>query len=135
MAAVHAAPGHAADLEKLAAHQSAAPPSVEVAAAAPHEDCREDVRTSEDDGAPYPKGFVLISLTLGMMGAVLMVALDNYILGNGFASTVTLCSDFPSNRHPENHHSVQQLGRRCLVCKLILPHANGAPTNVWAAVF
>ena len=85
MAAIHSGPGDAADHEKLAARPSAAAPSVAFAAATPHEDRREDVQTSEDDGLTYPKGFVLVSLTLGMMGVVLMVALDNYILGNRFA--------------------------------------------------
>lgn len=30
----------------------------------------------------YPRGHVLLLLTVGIMTAVLMVALDNYILGN-----------------------------------------------------
>ena len=43
-----------------------------------------------DDGEPqYPTGYVLVFLSLGMMAVVLMVALDNYILGNLMAITLS----------------------------------------------
>ena len=38
--------------------------------------CRDD-----EEDMQYPKGMSLFMLTLGMMAVVLMVALDNYILG------------------------------------------------------
>lgn len=34
-----------------------------------------------EDGDLHPRGFVLAILTVGLMAAVFMVALDNYILG------------------------------------------------------
>ena len=46
----------------------------------PHD--HRDIRIGEqDDSDLYPKGMALFMLTLGIMGVVLMVALDNYILG------------------------------------------------------
>ena len=38
-------------------------------------------RDGEEEDMQYPKGMSLFMLTLGMMAVVLMVALDNYILG------------------------------------------------------
>ena len=36
----------------------------------------------EGEEPQYPQGYNLIFLSLGMMAVVLMVAIDNYILGN-----------------------------------------------------
>lgn len=40
-----------------------------------------DKDRDEDLDIDYPKGLYLVTLTLGLMAFVLMVALDNYILG------------------------------------------------------
>lgn len=41
---------------------------------------RED-QLEEESVVSYPKGLRLVTMTLGIMACVLMVALDNYILG------------------------------------------------------
>ena len=47
-----------------------------------------------DDESEYPRGFHFLTLTLGVMAFVLMVALDNYILGTSVSLAPAIQADY-----------------------------------------
>lgn len=44
-------------------------------------DIKEQDAEPEDDQAQYPRGVTFVLLTIGLMAVVLVVAMDNYIIG------------------------------------------------------
>jgi hypothetical protein len=60
-------------------------------------DADHDNDCNDETGIEYPSHFRLITLTLGLMACVLMVALDNYILGSSYRRSV---------RGIEGHHDI-----------------------------
>lgn len=76
----------------------------------------DDTLETQEDDSRYPSGIRLVFLTSGLMAVVLMVALDNYILGVLFRHFMQAANESTSNRNPQDIDAIPQLGRCRLVC-------------------
>lgn len=94
----------------------------------------EEDHSPQNDDCEYPRGVRFAFLTIGLMAVVLMVALDNYIIGLICFDPHCKCSVAPAemyrNRDSSNHGQVRRSEFDRLVWQLLFPDTHGVPAGV-----
>ena len=83
----------------------------------------------------YPHGFTFVLLTIGLMAVVLVLGLDNYIIGKFFLiASIKFQLNLVRNCYSSNNNGIQHPQPRRLVRQLLLLDAHVILAGVWTAL-